>query len=301
MVNEPTRRRFVRSTAAAVALGLGGATTASADGRSTGASEFAVRGRKLIETTYEPDVVSVEVRYRSDDLARRGIDAESLTEEIEYDRTAFDGDDPFPDRGSDLTVERWESEIAFEDEWKAYHRKRREEAERGSEAGTLDEDPEENYWSFPVWTYKRNWTISGYVFEKKSPVNVTFDLVSGLSEVTGVLDDAGWTALDWRQGHEKPRWGYNHTEDGFERSTSRGTSKYRLDGGYHAKLWEFVDGKVGMEVHEDTEAPHSVESWADAEDEVKSIFEREGYDTTDDAWSFGNSKGDHNGEPSVVW
>lgn len=303
MVRKPSRRQFGRSVAALTAFGVGESSIVAADNESREDGDFTVQERKKTKTTYKPDTITVETRYTSDDLVHRfGIDSGTITDEIEYDRSEFDGKDTLPKQETDVTVEPWETEMAYEEEWKDYHRDRRQKAEQESNGvSTLDEDPEEHYWSFPVWTYKRNWTMSGFVFEKKSPINVTFDGSSGMSDVTSVLDDNGWTSLDWRQGHEKPRWGYNHTGDDFERSTSWGTSNYRPNGGDHAKLWEFVDGKIGMEVHEDTEIEHTGESRADPEQRILTMYGDEGYNTFEDAWDFDNPKHDHNGKPSVIY
>lgn len=295
------RREFIQISGSASIIGA--ASGVGATDETSTEEDFTVRGRKRTKVTYDPDVITVEIRKTSEDLVHRlDLDSATLTEEIEYNRSSFEEEDTLPERGTDVTTERWETEIAYEEEWQEYHRTRRAEREESPGGiGALDEDPEEHYWSYPVWTYSRSATWSGWAYEKKNPINVTFENLSGISEVTDVLDDDGWTSLDWRQGHEYRRWGYNHRTDSFESPTSYGTSRYRPNGGDHAKIWEFVDDRIGMEVHEDDEIPHSIVSRADPEGRMLDLFDDAGYSTFEDGYDFGNEKGDHNGEPSIVY
>lgn len=284
-------------------IGLGSGTGSANDTDSGVNEDFTVRGRKQTKVTYHPEVITVEVRKTSSDLIHRlNLESATLTEKTEYDRSSFEETDTLPKKGTDVTNERWVTEIAYEDEWKEYHQNQRKERESESGGiGALDADPEENYWSYPVWTYSRSATWRGWAYEKKNPVNVTFSNLSGISEVTNVLEDDGWVDLDWRQGHEKRRFGYNSRVDSFESPTSYGTSRYRPNGGDHAKMWEFHSGRIGMEVHEDDSIPHSIVSRADPERRMLDLFDDAGYITFEDNWPFGNDKGDHNGKPSVVY
>lgn len=293
--SDPTRRRFLGT-----AFGLTAITgSASAATDSSEPGTFAVEGRQRTIATYDPERVTIETRYVSADLRTRlGLESATLTETSSIDRAEID-EDPFPRQGREVRAEPWTAEIAYEDEWRTHHRKRR--STQG--VGVASADPSEPELAYPVWTYTRHTTASGFAYERSNPVNVVFDLEdASLSQVTTVLEAAGWTSLDWRLAQEYRRFGYNHLTESFESCPeSWGTSNYRLNGGDHVQCWEFVDGAVGMHVHEDTPAPHSVESYASAESRVRGLYDDSTqYATTPDGLTLENGTGDHDGQATNV-
>lgn len=292
-----SRRGILKATG--LTAGLGVAPTTMAHGDSSGSTpqldDFEIVGTKETKTSFDPDSITVEITYKSPELQKRyGTTPPQSTEAIEYPRENV-SDDDFPERGVDITRERWETHYAREDEWKEFHRN------RGSNDSGVSiqhsHDPEEDYdCGVGKWNYKKH-DDGGYSI--KSPINLLcwgFDV----SDVGDVLEGAGWTndvsefdRYAWDVDREKFVGPGQERLDEYE---SWATSTERKDGGFHARCYELEGGMVSIQAHEDTPRPHSVESYASARAEVFGIFYNQSdVDSSNRARYGNNEKGDHDG------
>lgn len=302
MVQPPyTRRSFLKRVGiTGAALGAGGTASAAASSNEDELDRFHVEGKRKTIVTYEPDVVTVEVRKVSPDLVQRlESGSRELVETTEYDREEF-ADDPWPERGRDVEIEDWETYIASEDEWQGVL-----ETGGDNEIGAQhSHSSTEDRYDHAVWIYSN---AEGSSYERRHPINVVFELDNRThDDVQDVIIDDGWSYIAWDAipPEEHRRFAWNQERESFEDSqasmahawTFGDPNIWGVNGRYHVQSWEFVDGLVGMHCHEDTPVPHSVASYTTAESEIRDLFaSTSGWDVTANATALSNANDDHNG------
>lgn len=335
-----TRREYLKTAGATVALGvLPTAATAKSDGtngKKNGKKtidDFKVEGTKKTKRKYTEDTIVVTETYRSPDLARRyGVTPPKFEKTREYDRSEIQGD-KFPESGTSVTREPWESHFGTETEWEAFYTgrtggskgstfgdKAREGADRGdarfasrplSHAAPRDEDLEgEHPDGFAVWDYERvdeadNFWSDDYAYYTTSPINVIFPN-QDLDTVDRVLhDEEGWDKLQSYLYQQYVRYAWDKDAEEFvPDDTSFGTADYGINGRYHVRCWENENGVVAIQAHHDDSAindslGHQVDSYEDCKDKIENIFSDHGFEhrTT---YYMDNEKGDHDGSVSLL-
>lgn len=305
-----SRRKVLKATG--IALGASAVPSVTASGSSREGerprlADFAVKGTKRKQISFSPGTITVETTYSSPDLGdRKGRRSSTFSESLEYDRDEF-ADDEFPRRGVETTVEPWETFVASEDQWRAYHQSHRTVTYHEGRRATTnnvstqhDHEPEEDdRCGIAVWNYAKDDDGDYHV---KSPINYIcwgFDV----TDVGDVFENAGWTGNV--NEHDRYAWDVDREtfvgpdQQEYNEYGSWATSTYRISGGYHARCYELEDGIVSLQVHEDDElytgGGHSVESYESAKNETDGIFLSESDVDPYGSLYLDNEKFDHTG------
>lgn len=167
--------------------------------------------------------------------------------------------------------------------------------------GTPDEDRTaiaESDTPYAVWQYHYDWR--GDDLATTSPINLVAPLENAsFTELTGVLDAAGWTNTQL----EYTLWAWDETEEAYRRPDWTGTETvYGLTGRLHLRAWH-IDGRASIQTHVDSPAlpAHTVTSYARARATVADIFESAGWTVSPGELEFRNDqKPDHDGLVSVI-
>ncbi|MCQ1535815.1 hypothetical protein FTO70_09020 [Methanosarcina sp. KYL-1] len=120
--------------------------------------------------------------------------------------------------------------------------------------------------SYPQWT----WSKVLWFYELEDPINLIWEQ-SNLKTVKSVILKQRWTDNPSEYTH------YISYPDGtWVRGDGVADSKYRVLGGYHARLWELPGGAVVANAHHDDDIfilpGHQVDRYEAAEGKVASFF-----------------------------
>lgn len=150
-------------------VGLTGATGVINPAQATsndGLEEFKISGTKQVRINYYEDIIEVNIRKRSKDLATKlNYSPPVLTEEKILDRKEEPNDENIPTNGSDKYEIPWNAYIGSESKWRKYFEK------KNDGIGTLDAHaPEDDqYPNFAVWTFEE---VEPGDFQRRAPINV---------------------------------------------------------------------------------------------------------------------------------
>jgi len=119
---------------------------------------------------------------------------------------------------------------------------------------------------YPQWTWSKIW----WFYEKEDPINLVWEQ-SNLKTVKRVILKQRWVDNPSEYTH------YIAYPDGsWVKGDGVADSKYRVLGGYHARLWVLPDGAVVANAHHDDDIfiipGHQVDRYEDAETEVAGFF-----------------------------
>jgi hypothetical protein len=206
------------------------------------------------------------------------------------DRSDFE-EDELPENGVDTYEQDWNTYLATESEWEDFY----ENESLGEIRPQHSHDPIEDEADYCYWVYENT---SGSYYDATSPINVIFDFrgsTTNIDDVSDALNDAGWAGYiaEWTRHAWDSTSGSFVAQEATMASARFGVFTER----YHSRYWEF-GGYVSMQTHRDDSAwpnGHSVDSYADAESEVRSIFFDESYYVRTNVYRLYNSQGDHNG------
>lgn len=162
-------------------------------------------------------------------------------------------------------------------------------------AGELVTDESET----PIARYQYRPAGDGYV--PTAPINVVYPVADtewGLTDVVGVLVDAGWTT----RIEEYARYALDREAEQyvFQHATA-GESSLGMHGRLHVRCWSF-EGVVSMQAHIDTAARprHGIASYADAREAIVHRFTRDGWAVAPTGVDLENARGDHDGIAAVL-
>jgi hypothetical protein len=304
MVREESRRLFLQKIGVLTGV-ISIPGVAKAHGDDSALEQLRVQGTNRIQVKYRPDSIEVTERRQSPDLARRyDINPPVLETTEELDRERAD-EDVLPERGVDTFEEDWDTYLGTEAEWRDHHQtKHKEDNTVSTQTGHGSEEDNSDY---AYWIYREtscNYSCIGDYYEVTSPINVIFWLGSSsetLSDVSDTLtSDPDWSS--YAAEYTRYAWDRN-ANNGHGRFMRQQATAATAPFGWdvqrnHVRCWEFGE-YVSMQAHIDTEVPHSVDSYIDAEREIDDLFDQAGWTVYQDFYGLNNSRGDHNG--SATW
>jgi len=335
----PTRRSVLKMTSAGI-LGSGLVSSVSAgssgDGRrgsgrrqsgeqtQTTLSDFEVTGEKTITVTYGDETVVKETQYRSEDLVDI-MGADSCTTTDEYDQDNLPSD--VPTSGQETTTESFTEHMATESQWAEVSKANRIPEDQRVQAQHDHDNRGDNFCGIGLYVYdKKKVKIEGSydpwgggydyktVYNKKSPINV---IAKGydVTDVEDIFDNAGYTVEGATGVLHWPRYAWDTSREKFIGPDQEPYSEYsfavdghfRRDGGYHFKFYEFEDGIVCIQAHEDSNAKanplgtigHEVVSYQTAIDEAVDVLTDDGGEE-DGSKDLSNGSRDYDGEAPIV-
>lgn len=294
------RRKILKGTSAAVAFGLAPTVAGRQSGETTDSTEitpddgtvsredFEIVGTKKTKTTFEPDTITIQTTYRSQDLKKRyGMTPPKITEEKVFDRSKIPAEeDEYPRRDVVVNTQRWESNYARKDEWEQVIRNQR--AESGTESGGIGiqhDHPSEDRGNCgrAVWNYTK---VGDNGYETSAPINLLLFGV-GMEDVETVLeDDHGWDNLEnYRIPREGKRYAWDMDRSEFVGPDNEpygeyggwGTKEAGLSGRHHVRCYELEPGIISIQAHEDGDwdiwtQKHDVISYQSTRDKIIDIF-----------------------------
>jgi hypothetical protein len=118
-------------------------------------------------------------------------------------------------------------------------------------------------YDYPQWT----WSKILWWYERDDPINLAWENTDKNTVKSEMLDE-GWVDDPW----EWTRY-VNDPENGWMADDGVADDKYRLFGGYHARLWQMSDGDVVANAHHDSAVPHHADQYEPAEDLVAGFYD----------------------------
>lgn len=275
-----TRRSFVQSIAASTALFAGtGVSSASAEPTNRGPDEetFRVKGTQIIRRKVQPKAVEIKITKKSPDLKER-YGKGTLQKTLERERPNPEKDDLPKQAPTEVEKREWNAYIATKDEWVAL-----QNAESEPDNG-VSTDRARYPSSLPKY-YHEN--VDG-LWERRGPINVlSYETeFSDANDLAGAIAARGgtWTTYVIEYKRHALIDGSYKVHDASAATSPDGTF-----GRQHVRLWTAGDYVIGG-AHVDSNAPHSVTSYIEAEYELQNVV-----GGWRDHYRAYNDKGDHNG------
>ncbi|HII01737.1 TPA: hypothetical protein HA351_08850 [Methanosarcinaceae archaeon] len=120
--------------------------------------------------------------------------------------------------------------------------------------------------SYPQWT----WSKVLWFYELEDPINLVWEQ-SNLKTVKSVILRQRWVDNPSEYTHY-----LSYPDGSWVKGDGMADSKYRVLGGYHARLWELPNGAVVANAHQDDDIfiipGHQVKGYENAEYEVSGFF-----------------------------
>jgi len=131
-------------------------------------------------------------------------------------------------------------------------------------------------YDYPQWACSRWWDGTQWVYEEEDPVNLAWENTNINTAKSEMLDE-GWVDDPW----EYTYYVYDSVH-GWMADDGVADDKYRLFGGYHARLWQMSDGDVVANAHHDDSAInwpplHQADEYEPAEDLVAGFYDGGGW------------------------
>lgn len=117
-------------------------------------------------------------------------------------------------------------------------------------------------YDYPQWT----WSLQNSVYEQEDPINLAWGTIS-IDRAKSEMLGAGW--ID--DPSEYTYYVYDPT-NGWMADDGVADDKYRILGGYHARLWQMSDGDVVANAHHDSSIPHKADQYEQAEQLVAGFY-----------------------------
>lgn len=294
-MDKPSRRRFAKLLGALTTSGVIGAGQAAGSDRGpTTIEEFRVVGQQNVTTTIEPDHVSTSQTVVSDQLKRR-----YGTDRIVFEETVARPDpaeDQLPKKDEVTRTRPWTGYYAATSDWKRLYVD--EVSTQRNAGGDL---PKETNYQHGVYEYKPAENDDGYVIA--APMNVVSPQDKEPIKDTAINDHYVGRFI-----FQHDRYAWNTQSNSFEAQDDTIANKnFRVNGGEHARMWSF-EGWTSISAHLDSKVPHEAISFADAEEDLRRVFnEKSNWTVSKDAVDIGNDKGlpseapsDHNGSATKL-
>ena len=127
-------------------------------------------------------------------------------------------------------------------------------------------------YDYPQWTYSE----SGGYYIQEDPINLAWENTDINTAKSEILEE-NWTDEPW----EYTYYVYD-SEYGWMADDGVADDKYRLFGGYHARLWQMSDGDVVANAHHDDSTInwpplHQADEYEPAEDLVAGFYDGGGW------------------------
>ncbi len=123
-----------------------------------------------------------------------------------------------------------------------------------------------NYgYAYPQWTWSED---NGY-YGREDPINLAWESTDKSAVKSRILDQ------DWIDNPYEYDQYVSDPEDDWILDDGVADDRYRINGGYHARLWEMSNGDVVANVHHDSSFPHVADEYEPAEDLVAGFFDND--------------------------
>ena len=122
-------------------------------------------------------------------------------------------------------------------------------------------------YEYPRWTWKK---VVYNIYEAEDPINIAWENTDKNTVKSRILSNNDWTNLvsENRQYVCDPVYSWVLDDPVAD-------DRYRINGGYHARLWEMSSGDVVANAHHDSSLPHEADEYEPAEDLVAGFFDND--------------------------
>ncbi|MDY0385535.1 MAG: hypothetical protein RBT65_00105 [Methanolobus sp.] len=120
-----------------------------------------------------------------------------------------------------------------------------------------------DYYDYPQWTWSN---VAYTIYEKEDPINLVWN-DNTVNTVKSEILNEGWTdyPVQFAQYVSDPQWSWVMADGVAD-------NMLRLNGGYHARLWQTSYGDVVANAHHDSASPHHADQYEQAEDLVAGFY-----------------------------
>lgn len=298
MRRENSRRRFLISTSAIIGLSSFPSVTAnsdSTDDTNSTIDDFRIIGEKKAKVRYEPEEVTVEITYKSDDLRERfNMRPPKFTENHTFDRDTIWLDDA-PTHGTETLKGEWKTYIASQEEWEKVLGQNVETNSSSGISTQAHNGGGDHLCGRAEWTFKkahRYNPLKSIEYVKKAPINV---ITKGLdiTDIEDTFEQNGWNDLEEVWGidgntlQESQRYVYDKDREIWSGPDNEPLGEYcgytNVIDGYgplgrmHIRCWELEPGVVSIQAHEDgawnpLKMAHDVVSYENGKDAMRELF-----------------------------
>jgi len=122
-----------------------------------------------------------------------------------------------------------------------------------------------NGYEYPQWTWSED---SGF-YDREDPINLAWEYTDKSTVVSRILNQ------DWIDNPYEYDQYVSDPENGWMLDDGVADDRYRINGGYHARLWEMSNGDVVANAHHDSSFPHVADEYEPAEDLVAGFFDND--------------------------